>query len=354
MAVQTVDSSNQVAVALGAAGRIDSSVPKEKNPIPANLTEAADDPKVETKAEQTEAPADDIDDGLSTEERAELKEAAGDRTEKVRRQVARKHAAMKAAQEKAEELAGRMADAEAFAESQYRERMLADRQVEELRAQLKIAPKSESTTTEAEIIAPKLEDFKDANEFAKALAEYTKALTERAIKADRAERERERQEREAAQTAAALLERKREFAKEHPDYEATVAALGDQDLRVPDYLAQYLTQEPTGVALMYHFAKNLADLQRITQLSPIKAIAALGKLEAALEAPKETKTEAKAEVKEPKVEPKAEASKAPPPIAALNGSSAAVPKDLRDMTTRETIEYWAARDKAAATRRKRH
>jgi hypothetical protein len=77
--------------------------------------------------------------------------------------------------------------------------------------------------------------------------------------------------------------------------------------------------------LGYHLAKNRDELNRILNLSPIRAIAELGKLEASLE---------KKPAKEPITEKVAvkSVSKAPAPITPIEGKSAPVNPDLnRDM-----------------------
>ena len=144
------------------------------------------------------------------------------------------------------------------------------------------------------------------------------------------------------------IARNKAFAKDHPDYEEVVSGLSDNDLMVPPHLTQYLMESETAPALMYHFAKHPSDFERIAALSPIRSIAAIGKLEATLEAtPEPAKDEAEAPAT--KV-----TSKAPAPIAPLNGNQGTVHKELKDMNTRETIEYWEARNKATGERRQRH
>ncbi|CAB4121099.1 hypothetical protein UFOVP154_25 [uncultured Caudovirales phage] len=256
--------------------------------------------------------------------------------EKARRAIGKKHRAMKEAQEA-------QADADAFAETQYRERLQADKRAADLEARLKALESKEAAPVEDKN-EPKPEDFPDAVQFARALAKYE---SEKAVAADRKARADEAAQKERERMDSQRIARNKEFAKDHPDYEEVVAGLTDNDLIVPPHLTQYLMEADTAPALMYHFAKHPSDFERIAALSPIRSIAAIGKLEATLEATP------KADTPEPVVDKKV-TSKAPAPIAPLSGNVGTVHKELKDMNTRETIEYWEARKKATGERRQRH
>ena len=258
--------------------------------------------------------------------------------EKARRAIGKKHRAMKEAQEA-------QADADAFAETQYRERLAAEKRAAEYEARLKALESKEAATAKVDKDEPKPEDFPDAVQYAKALAKYE---AEKAVAADRKARADEAAQKEAERMDSQRIARNKAFAKDHPDYEETVAGLADNDLIVPPHLTQYLMESETAPALMYHFAKHPSDFERIAALSPIRSIAAIGKLEATLE------LTPKADTPDPVVDKKVKSS-APAPIAPLNGSDVGtVHKDLKDMNTRETIEYWQAREKATSQRRQRH
>ena len=258
--------------------------------------------------------------------------------EKARRAIGKKHRAMKEAQEA-------QADADAFAETQYRERLQAEKRAAEYEARLKALESKEAAPVEDKN-EPKPEDFPDAVQYAKALAKYE---AEKAVKADRQARAEEAAQQERQKMDAQRVARNKAFAKDHPDYEEVVAGLTDNDLMVPPHLTQYLMESDSSPALMYHFAKHPSEFERIAALSPIRSIAAIGKLEATLEAKAEVKTDP-----EPVVTSKVK-SGAPAPIAPLNGGdTGTVHKELKDMNTRETIEYWEARRKATGERRQRH
>jgi hypothetical protein len=120
--------------------------------------------------------------------------------------------------------------------------------------------------------------------------------------------------------------------KELPDYAEVIS---ESDLDMPPHIAVYIAESPIGPKIGYHFCKNPADFDRINKLSPIRAIAELGKLEDRLD----KKPDAKAD--------KADAgtvvavSRAPSPITPLNGTATPVTKDPSQMTLQELKTYEA-------------
>jgi hypothetical protein len=125
--------------------------------------------------------------------------------------------------------------------------------------------------------------------------------------------------------------------KELPDYAEVIA---ESDIDAPPHIAVYIAESPIGPKIGYHFAKHPEDFDRISKLSPIRAIAELGKLEDRLEKPK---------AKEPEADTPA-VSRAPSPIKPLEGSAAAVQKDPAKMTIQELREYERAQKLARARR----
>lgn len=236
-------------------------------------------------------------------------------------------------------------EAESFAQTQYRERRAAERRADELERQLQALKPAEQKLEDLE---PQETDEKYKDNPRSYWQDWSKWSARQEL---RAEREKEAQARAQAETAAAqesLRKRIAETAKEIPDYDAVVSAA---DIQIPNHLAAFIQDSEIGPKIGYHLAKNPEVLDRLLQMKPIKAIAEIGKLEASLSAPAE-----KAQQKpEPKVEAKpVEKSRAPEPIAPLSGNSAPVHKDLRDMSTRETIEYWQEKEKHKASQRQRH
>jgi hypothetical protein len=254
----------------------------------------------EDKSESAGAtPEDDGDEGLS---------------EKVRKKIGAKHRAMK--------------EAEEFAEQQYNERKAAERRADNLFKELEeVKSKSRPNPVVEAQAKPNADDFKTVGEYAEALSEY---LVEKKIQERQTAAEAQRQKDEAARVKAEFSARIAKVMKEVPDYAEVVEA---SDADVPPHVAQHIVESDVGPLLGYHLAKHPEELDRIRKLSPIRAIAELGKLEVKLE--KKADEPAKAAATPP-----VEVSKAPAPIQPLDSSaSTVVHKDPAKMTFQELREW---------------
>lgn len=266
----------------------------------------------ESKPDEAVKPADDVDD-----EDADL-------PERVRKQIGKKHRAMKEAEEFAREM---RAEREA-------ERERADRAEAALKAATdKSAPAAKDSKE------PKAEDYKTVGEYAEALAEYK---VEKKFAEREARQAQERQEAAARAAQADLNQRIAATVKELPDYAEVIA---ESDIDLAPHMAVYIAESPVGPHIGYWLAKdeNRAEYDRISKLSPIRAIAELGKLEDRKPWVK------KVEAKEPGAEPNA-VSRAPSPIKPLEGNSAQVQKDPAKMSIQELREYEKAQKLARARR----
>jgi len=243
-------------------------------------------------------------------------ESDDDLPEKVRKKIGAKHRAMK--------------EAEEFAEREFNKRKAAERQADELREEIsklksKSGPEQEGEGKSQDLKEPIPEDFKTVAEYARAVIKYEKALDARAS----AEQEQKSSvEKERERLGAAFKKQEAEVIAANPDYRKVVSDFDPTDL--PGHIAQYLIE--SGPLLTYHVAKlSVVERARIAQLSPIRAIAELGKLEAKLEKP--------AAKQEPQVEQPA-ISRAPSPIKPLGGDGAVpVHKNPADMSFKELREY---------------
>jgi hypothetical protein len=284
-------------------------------------------PKEEVKAEEVKV----------EEVKEPEKSDDDDLPERVKKIIGKKHRAMK--------------EAEEFAQEQFFARRALEKELEQREARIRefeaqSAPKVEEDKPPAQA------DYPDAEKYWDAKIKYE---ANKAVKADREVRAREQAEaaREAAE--ADFRSRLKASAAEFPDWESVVeAAAGTADeARLSADITQYVKESEHPARLLYYFASNPEVLAELNALSPHKAVARVGQLEVALsqKAPKEP---AKEEAKTPAPQAKP-APKTPEPITPIPaGGSTPVHKDLRDMTTRETIEYWEARDRARAHKRQRH
>ena len=151
---------------------------------------------------------------------------------------------------------------------------------------------------------PRPDQFQDAFEYAKALAEYS---TEKALKQrDQQEVER-RQAEERAKTFEAWNKRQAEIKAELPDYDDMIAS---SEVVVSDQVRDAIFESDVGPRILYHLAENPEIAEKLGKMSTLGALREIGKLEARLEkAPQE---EVKPVVK----------SNAPKPISPIRASSA--------------------------------
>lgn len=120
----------------------------------------------------------------------------------------------------------------------------------------------------------------------KTLEDYTEALTD--WKLD--QREAKRQEAEAKATAEKAAQTQQESwsqreqaaRKAHADYQELVESTPIPE--GPGVMAarQALLEDDNGAEILYWLAKNPAELKRIAELSPVRAIAEIGKISAGL------------------------------------------------------------------------
>ena len=322
--------------------------PKEDAQVDAKDAKVEDKPVEQPEVKAEEKPK-EPEEGLEPEDM--------DLQEKARRRIGKKHAEMKSFQALAEKNAEIAAENERFAESQYNERRAAEKRADEAERKLaeiqaKLAS-SEKPEQKEEAKKPDPESFKDeqgnfkAIEYAEALAKYS---AEQAVAADRARQVEERQKAEQAALEEAFKKRIAAAIEKYPDFEEVT---GKADLPVPPYIAQYITESELGADLAYHFAKNPGEYERIAKMPPIKAIAAIGKLEDKLEPKKEPppKEEAKPLPTAP-VKPVPVQSRAPAPTTPIDGSGTVIQKDPSQMTFKELREYEKAQ--AAKNRARRH
>jgi hypothetical protein len=161
---------------------------------------------------------------------------------------------------------------------------------------------------------PRLEDFTDINEYAKA---YAKHESENAIK-QYEQRQREESQKAATQQLVAQWEEKSSRAdRKYDDFDEIV---GDLSPTTPWAMA--IMQAENGEDIAYYLGTHLKEAQRITQLDPLSQAREIGRLETKLLAePLKAKTP----------------SKAPPPITPVVGKTAAASDEPLDT---DPIDVW--------------
>ena len=181
---------------------------------------------------------------------------------------------------------------------------------------------------------PTPDNFKDAFEYAEALADWS---AEQALA--RREQEVKQKEVEAKRdTVIQTWQQKLESTKaELPDYEVMVAS---SDVKVNDTVRDAILESDVGPRILYELASDDELAEKLTGLTTAGALKLIGKLEAQFE-----KTDAPAKAEKKTVAAK---SKAPEPIRPLKSTSgvADVGMDGNDMS----YQQWKAARQAGKIR----
>lgn len=294
--------------------------PLETKQEPQVVDLTADKPTEKTPAQ---AQVDD-EEGFTDEEKAE--------SERVRRLIGKKHRALKqeeALRKKAQEEAS---DAEGFAKNQYERARLAEERAEALDRELKSTkanPNPEGKESEGK--QPTIKDYTDQQGNVD-WDKYTDAKADYAAKTAVAEeRARQAQEIETGKRVQAEEQFKARLDKAKVKYPDFIEVLTAAKSVVPNAVLQYITESEYGADISYHLAKHPDLAEKLSKLSPIRAIAEVGKLETSFETPVN------------KTDPAARTSErggAPPPITPISGTgSVNVVTDPSKMDYKQLREY---------------
>lgn len=269
-------------------------------------------PKVEAKEPPKEPKEEEVKSAVKEDDKEDengLLKSDNELAERARQRINKKHREAK--------------EAEEFAQKQWEEKRRLEARTQELERKLseleaKVQPKTEEKQK------PKPEDFKDMTEYAEALAEYK---ADEAIKKERQRLEVEKREAEDQARKIAFSQRIAKTMEKYTDYAEVVA---QADGIVPPHISQYILESESGPEIGYYLAGHPDELEKLGSLSPIRAVAELGKIELRLSQP---------EAKPVKTPPAVAVSQAPAPIQPLNGQGDAVQKDPSKMTFKELREY---------------
>ena len=188
--------------------------------------------------------------------------------------------------------------------------------------------------------APKEEDFETYGDFVFAVNDF---ITDQKLAARDDASRRDQAARANQERFAKHDERIEATRAQHADYDAVMESA--KDIFVPPHVIDYFLESEHGAELAYYLAGHHDEARSIAALTPLKAIAALGKLEDKLN-PESSRSETvtTGPVEAPVV------TKARPPIKPVGGGAASVdggpPGDDADLDTHAA--YWDRKDREAA------
>jgi hypothetical protein len=156
---------------------------------------------------------------------------------------------------------------------------LLERQIAEIRAQARPADDPG---------APRLENFKDIEEYAAAKAKHE---SEKALKEHQAKQRTEAQKREQAELVEAWEAKAERASSKYDDYDEVVG-----EMKPDSAIAVAIMEAENGEDIAYYLGKNLKEAERIAKLNPRAQIREIGRLEEKLLAnpPTKPKTPSKA------------------------------------------------------------
>jgi hypothetical protein len=144
---------------------------------------------------------------------------------------------------------------------------------------------------------PQRDDFEDYESYLRAITKYdAKQVAAEALKTEREQAQgREKQSASQEKTAKAWVEREKAFQGVTKDYDDVVAPFVEEDLGSLSANARSLiVDSEVGPQLLYHLANHPEVMDRIADLSSVRQIAELGKLEDKLSTPAKKTTSAPA------------------------------------------------------------
>lgn len=164
---------------------------------------------------------------------------------------------------------------------------------------------------------PKAEDFEKHDDYVEALTDWK---LDQKLGAEKAQAREQLAKAEQKTQLKTHLERVIAFEKSHPDFKEVMEDIGE--VRLSMAVNNAIIDSEHGPELMYEFAKNPGELERLNALSPESAARAIGRLEAKFESSAE-------KAKETTTTSEKKVTTAPKPISTIN-SKAGHTKSTRD------------------------
>lgn len=203
----------------------------------------------------------------------------------------------------------------------------AERRAQELERELEQMRQQSPPKSEPAQAKPTLEQFDyDQDKYLEALADYR---LEHKISELRQQSEKQQREEKQRERARILEERAEAFMAEHPDF---LEVVQNPDLSITELMAEAVSETDDPPAVAYYLGQNPDEALSISQMSPVAAARAIGRIEAKLGQPGQ---------------PPKRTTKAPPPVTTLQ-SSAPIKRDLSELKSMD--EYVAERKRQRKAR----
>lgn len=139
---------------------------------------------------------------------------------------------------------------------------------------------------EPKTVKPKLDDFASYDEFVEALADWKAEEKYQTLKAkDEEKSQADSNEQELREKFDAHVKRTRIAQAKYPDYDEVLASIDSEQDAIPEGLALTIIELDNGPDVVYHLAKDPELVAQLKEMSPLRAIAELGRISDKLIAP---------------------------------------------------------------------
>jgi len=196
----------------------------------------------------------------------------------------------------------------------------AERQLQRLQDEndlLKQSSTQQAQPQQVDAQEPRSDDFEDYDEYIRSLSRYN---SQKEFQRLSAEREQKAKQREFKERQAETQKKLSKGYEKYEDFEKTVLSKMDYFNDAP-HVSDALGGTENLADVAYHLAQNPAELTEISNMNPIDAAVAIGKLDAKFNAP-----------------PRKLKSNAPPGVTPV-GNGDVPPKSVDDMTAKEYRIY---------------
>lgn len=170
---------------------------------------------------------------------------------------------------------------------------------------------------------PNPKDFTDNAAYWRAVARHEAMQVQVQVQEQAKQQQTQKQQQERVEQ---FLTADEAFAESNPDYRGAAEIQYDPDFPITEGMAEAVFESEIGPQLLHYLDTHRDEAAQIVQMSPARAIAALGRIEERLAVPRQTTA------------PKKPVTQAPPPPPSAK-PKAKVSKDPSDMSMTEYVAW---------------
>lgn len=295
--------------------------------------------KERVSSSENDTDAGTVHDEALTDEEKTLPEKAQKEIQRAKRAVNKKHHEMMAARDE-------LAELERFGEVQFNEKRQLEQKVTTLETELQQL-KSQTKAPEPELKEPDEKDpqyYDDKGQFdwKKYSKDQAKFEADQAVKGERTRQAQERASQENAKQLAKHTALENTAKKAHDDWDSVMSKIAGTELdKPPRFVLGFLNESDSSAEVRYYLATHPDETKKLFELTPIRGIKELGKIEDQLIKPSTVAKET------PATSGAIRTGTLPPPITPLTGEGdSGIQTDPSKMSFSQLRAYERAREAA--------